>query len=96
VLQFGEKKSEANRGFSPKICGTVNRDDTSTKPEGLLGPRSFRSPSNKMLTAFNHAYVAELVDSLLGSRQKHVLKLEIAYTAYKGENFAYCPHLILT
>jgi hypothetical protein len=85
IDQFGENKAEGTGGVSPKICGTISRDDTSMKPSGVLGPRTYRSTSGRVRTAFNHAYVAELVDSLLGSKQKHVLRLEIVYTAYKSK-----------
>lgn len=62
----------------------MQRDDLNLNPKGLLGSRTFKS-RGRLTVAFNHAYVTELVYSLLGSKQKHILKAELTFTAYKSE-----------
>lgn len=75
-----------------KICGTVLRDDKNVRPKGLLGPRTYQSLSNRLRVAFSHAYVTELVHSLLGSKQKHILKAELTFTAYKCKYYINIPN----
>ncbi|ODN05927.1 hypothetical protein Ocin01_00752 [Orchesella cincta] len=85
-IQFGELKTSGLGNVTGKICGTVHRDDTSVKPSGLIGPRTFISSGGKIRMAFNHAYVSELVDALLSGgshRKKPILRVEVAFTAYK-------------
>ncbi|CAL8096048.1 unnamed protein product [Orchesella dallaii] len=85
-IQFGEVKSSGLGNVTGKICGTVHRDDTSLKPPGLIGPRTFISTGGKLRIAFNHAYVSELVEALLtgsSQRRKPILRVEVALTAYK-------------
>jgi len=64
------------------ICGRAKR--TRTKSPNLIGPRSFRTKSSTMKVIFNHAYVAELVASLLNTKNRpSFLKLSVAFTAFK-------------
>lgn len=46
------------------------------------------SNGGKIRMAFNHAYVSELVDALLAGssqRKKPVLRVEVAFTAFKSK-----------
>ncbi|ODM96156.1 hypothetical protein Ocin01_10529 [Orchesella cincta] len=71
-------------------CGKVDIRDGSYSPQGLIGPRTFVSPSGKMRVLFYHGFIWGLVRNfnfdLLDPSLNPMLRVEIAFTAIKD-----CP-----
>ncbi|CAG7834261.1 unnamed protein product [Allacma fusca] len=65
-----------SRNQSSSICGTVTKDDFDYDPASLIGPRYFRS------TGDNIAVEILILSSSIRKRQ---LTVEIAFTAFRGD-----------